>query len=156
MVSGMVGFLLHSGVDTHLYSLVMATLFWFFAGILMGYSNLAFRSQAKRILLVRTSGMGESFAISSMISTLRSAYPTSKLAMVVTPSNERLVRGDKNLDEVILFDDPGHFLPVAEENGSGDSLVDKCLGRFKYLKALGLGKNHPFGIFLRPAAQCSY
>jgi len=34
-LSGWVGFLIHAGVDTHLYSLCLSTLFWMFTGVIL-------------------------------------------------------------------------------------------------------------------------
>ena len=101
---GLLGFNVHAAVDTHLYSLVMAALFWLSAGILAGYC-VVFAQKPKRILLVRTDRIGDLLLNTPAIKAIRQAYPESRISMVVNPNSKEAIEKNKDIDEIICFDD---------------------------------------------------
>jgi len=65
------------------------------------------QSEPKRILLVRTDRLGDVILTTPAISAIRSYYPDAYLAMMVRPYAEAAVRGNPNLDDIIIYDKYG-------------------------------------------------
>ncbi len=105
LLSGMVGFLISSAFDTHLYSLVMATLFWLSAGLLIGYANLIGTGPFRRILLVRNDRIGDLLMNTPAIRAVRYSFPFSRITVAVRPSSLEVVKGNPDVDEIITFDE---------------------------------------------------
>ncbi|MBM3246865.1 MAG: glycosyltransferase family 9 protein, partial [Candidatus Omnitrophica bacterium] len=61
-------------------------------------------NQYKRILIARTDRIGDVVLSTPVIQALRQAYPSSYIAMMVSPSAKDIVEGNPYLDEVIIYD----------------------------------------------------
>ncbi|MCM8791800.1 MAG: lipopolysaccharide heptosyltransferase II [Candidatus Omnitrophica bacterium] len=68
--------------------------------------NSKFQSlkQYKRILIVRTDKIGDVVLSTPVIKTIRENYPSSFIAMMVSPYTRELLEGNPYLDEVIVYD----------------------------------------------------
>jgi heptosyltransferase II len=67
-------------------------------------SILDSRNEFKRILIVRTDRIGDVLLSTPAIKALRQAYPSSFIAMMVSPYSKEIVEGNPYLDEVIVYD----------------------------------------------------
>jgi len=65
------------------------------------------QTRYKRILVTRTDRIGDVLLSTPAIKALRTHYPTSFIAMMVSPYTRQLVEGNPYLDEVILLDKEG-------------------------------------------------
>jgi heptosyltransferase-2 len=61
----------------------------------------------KRILIVRTDRVGDVLLSTPVIKALRDSYPTSFIAIVVSPYAKDIVEGNPYLDEIIIYDKEG-------------------------------------------------
>lgn len=60
--------------------------------------------QPQRILITRTDRIGDVVLSTPVIKALRDNFPSSYIAMMVSPFTQELIRGNPYLDEVIIYD----------------------------------------------------
>ena len=72
--------------------------------VLEGQGAVACENRYKRILVVRTDRIGDVLISTPVIKALRDSYPSSYIAMMVSPYTKDLVEGNPYLDSVIVFD----------------------------------------------------
>ena len=61
----------------------------------------------KRILITRTDRLGDVLLSTPVIKALRSEFPQSYIAMLVSPYTKEVLEGNPGLDEIIVFDKDG-------------------------------------------------
>ncbi|MCM8799574.1 MAG: lipopolysaccharide heptosyltransferase II [Candidatus Omnitrophica bacterium] len=67
-------------------------------------SKFQIPEEYKRILIVRTDRIGDVVLSTPVIKTLRENFPSSFIAMMVSPQTKELIEGNPYLDEVIVYD----------------------------------------------------
>ncbi len=75
--------------------------------LMQGQAERVRRTPLKRILLARTDRIGDVLLATPAIKALRTHYPTSYIAMLVSPTTRQIVEGNPYLDEVIVMDKRG-------------------------------------------------
>ena len=68
--------------------------------------------QAERILLIKLREIGDLLLTTPAVKAVRSAYPKSYLAILVNSGTEDVVRGNPDLDDVIVFERGWKTLPL--------------------------------------------
>lgn len=61
----------------------------------------------KNILITRTDRLGDLVLATPVIAQLRKAYPEAKISFLTTPYTADLIKGNPNIDEVIIYDKKG-------------------------------------------------
>lgn len=68
----------------------------------------------RRILVVRTDRIGDVILTLPMLEVLRENFPQATIAVLVRQYTKELVEGNKNVDEVLLYDDGSKPIPFFE------------------------------------------
>jgi len=69
-----------------------------------GHRFYGLQPDYKRILIVRTDRIGDVLLSTPVIKALRNVYPSSYIAMMVSPYSREIVEGNPYLDETIIYD----------------------------------------------------
>ncbi len=75
--------------------------------LMEGQADRVRRTHYKRILVARTDRIGDVLLSTPALKALRMRYPTSYIAMMVSPYTRQIVEGNPYLDEVIVMDKRG-------------------------------------------------
>ncbi len=75
--------------------------------LMEGQAERVQKTRYKRILVARTDRIGDVLLSTPAVKALRMHYPTSYIAMMVSPYTRQIVEGNPYLDEVIIMDKRG-------------------------------------------------
>ncbi|MBI4178148.1 glycosyltransferase family 9 protein [bacterium] len=91
----------------------------------------------QRILVVETRHLGDVLFATPALKSLKTAFPTAHLAILIRPGLEEVLRSNPHVDEILFYEDDQYVETVANLAGRGFGLAclldrDECLARLVF------------------------